>query len=133
MLLSCGKEPISSPAKEQPVVKTVTFQVYAARDYSGTTNQNTQTEVVLKLGTSDNSTGVTTLVWDTTFTSRSLAQYPQNAQMYVVEKTIAVNEQSQTLYGGYSIKYNTDGMLQQEFYGEGMGQGKKTLKLDVSL
>ena len=76
MLLSCGKEPVSSPAKEQPVVKTVTYQVFAARDYSGDYYRNTQVDVKLTVGTIDKRTGVATIVWDTTFPQRSLPLFP---------------------------------------------------------
>jgi hypothetical protein len=133
ILLSCGKEPVPVPAKEQSVIKTITFQVYAARDYSGSAYQNTQADVVLRLGTIDKRTGIATVVWDTTFTPRSIAQYPRHAQMYVVEKSIPVNEQTQSLNGTYGIKYNTDGSLMQEFYSEGLDVGQKSLRLDVSL
>ena len=133
MLLSCGKEPISSPAKEEPVVKTVTYQVFAARDYSGDYYRNTQVDVKLTVGTIDKRTGVATIVWDTTFPQRSLPLFPREAQMYVVEKSIPVYESSHTLNSSYSIKYNTDGLLQQEFFGEGIGQGQKTLRVEVSL
>ena len=133
LLLSCGKEPLPVPAKEQAVIKTITFQVYATRDYSADAYRNTQADVWLRLGTIDKRTGVSTVVWDTTFTPRSLAQYPQHAQMYVVEKSIPVTEQTQTLNGSYGIKYNTDGSLMQRFAGETLDVGQKTLRLDVHL
>lgn len=132
VLLACEKEALPPP-QEQPVVKTITFQVYAARDYSGDYYRNTKADVKLTLGTIDNRTGVSTVVWDTTFSQRSLSLYPQQEQMYVVEKSIPVYERSHTLNASFGVRYDTEGMLQQEFSGEGVGQGQKTLRLDVTL
>jgi hypothetical protein len=133
VLLSCRKEKVYQPEPVLPVVKTITFHVFAAKEYSGTAYSNTQADVVLEIRTVDYRTGAHSIVWDTTFSSRALSLYPQLEQKYIVEKSISVNESTHKLNAGYGIKYNTNGMLQQVGYGEDLSKGVKALRLEADL
>lgn len=121
------------PQPEQPVVKTVTFHVFAQSDYSHPYYLDLKADVVLKLHTIDRRTGAVTMVWDTTFAPRVVSLYPQQAQMYVVEKSIPVLESVHKLNGGYGIKYNYKGGVNQEGYAEDLISGQKTLVLEAAL
>lgn len=133
LLVACGKEPVAPPEPEKLIAKTVTFQVFAAGDYSDPIYANTMAEVNLEISAVDLKTGKSTLVWDTTFNRRSLNLYPQHGAMYVVEKTVPVYERIETINAGYWIRYDTDGQVQQEGSGEGLIQGVKSLRMEVSL
>jgi hypothetical protein len=133
VLLSCQKERLPEPVEEVPSTKTVTFRVYAAKDYSADYYAQTMADITLQLGTIDKGTGLSTLVWDTTFTPRNLVFYPQQDQMYVVEKSVSIKESTHPLNAGFIIRYNTNGMRSMEAFGEGLGSGQKARALDVHL
>jgi hypothetical protein len=133
VLLSCQKERLQQPAEEVPATKTVTFRVYASKDYSADYYAQTMADVTLQLGTIDKRTGITEVAWDTTFTPRSLVLYPQQGQMYVVEKTISIKESTHSLNAGFIIRYNTNGMRSMEAFGEGLGLGQNSRVLGVHL
>lgn len=133
VLVSCRKEPVAPPVAEQPITKTVTFQVFAAKDYSHPIYANAVADVYLGVSAADLKTGKSAIVWDTTFTRRNLNLYPQHSDMYVVEKSIPVYESKEMLNAGYWIRYDTDGMIQQQGSGEGVIRGMKSLRMEVSL
>jgi hypothetical protein len=132
-LVSCGKEKLPPPQPEQPVVKTVTFHVYAHSDYSHPYYLDLKADVVLNLHTINKRTGAITQVWDTTFAPRTVALYPQQTQMYVVEKNLPVLESTHKLNGGYGIKYDYKGSLNQEHYAEDLISGQKNLVVEARL
>lgn len=132
-LLSCQRETVPQPQHEQPVVKTVTFHVFAGEDYSGAHYAQTKADVKLELRMVDLRTGAVVLVWDTAFAARPLSEYPQHGEMYIVEKSYPVLESAHKLNAGYGIKYDTNGMLMQEGYGEDLIQGVKNLRLEADL
>lgn len=133
LLAACGKEPVSPPVAEQPVTKTVTFQVFATEDYSHPVHSNTVADVNLGISSVDLQTGKSTVVWDTTFSRRQLNLFPQHSDMYVVEKSIPVYESTHMLNAGYWTRYDTDGMVKQEGMGEGITRGVNSLRLEVTL
>lgn len=133
LLVACGKEPVKPPVAEQPVTKTVTFQVFAVRDYSYPIYANTLADVHLGISSVDLKTGKSTVVWDTTFSRRQLNLYPQHSDRYVVEKSIPVYESREMLNAGHWVRYDIDGGIRQEGTGEGLIQGVKSLRLDVTL
>ncbi|HEY1115341.1 MAG TPA: hypothetical protein VGE66_17335, partial [Chitinophagaceae bacterium] len=120
LLAACGKEPVKPPVAEQPVTKTVTFQVFAATDYSHPVYASTVVDVNLGISSVDLKTGKSTVVWDTTFLRRQLNLFPQHSDMYVVEKNIPVYESKEMLNAGHWVRYDTDGMVKQEGTGEGL-------------
>lgn len=115
------------------MVKTVTFHVFAGEDYSGAHYAQTKADVKLELRTVDLRTGTVALVWDTAFAARPLSEYPQHGEMYVVEKNYPVLESTHKLVASFGIKYDTNGMLMQEGYGEDLMPGVKTLRLEADL
>lgn len=133
LLAACGKEPVSPPLAEQPVTKTVTFQVFAVKDYSHPVYASTLVDVHLGISSVDLKTGKSTMVWDTTFSQRPLNLYPQHADGYVVEKSIPVYESTHLLHAGHWVRYDIDGGIKQEGMGEGLGQGVKSLRQEVTL
>lgn len=133
LLVSCGKEPIAPPVAEQPVTKTITFEVFAAKDYSPGIYSNVLVDVNLGISIIDKKTGTSTTVWDTTFSRRKLNLYPQQADKYVVEKNIPVLESTQLINVGYWLRYDTDGQIQQQGSGEGVNQWIKNFRQYVAL
>lgn len=133
LLLACQKERLPQPAAEIPATKTVTFRVYATKDYSADHYAQTMADVTLQLGTIDKKTGVTELTWDTTFAPRNLVLYPQRGQMYVVEKSVRIKESTHSLNAGFIIRYHTNGMRSIEAFGEGLSSGENTRVLEVNL
>lgn len=133
VLVACKKEPVKPPTPEQPVTKTITFQVFAGRDYSHPYYADTRADVVLNIHKVNKQNGAITLVWDTTFTPRPLALYPQRKQGFVVQKSIPVRESEHKLNGNYGIRYNTQGALQQEGHAEDVPAGTQGLLLEVGL
>lgn len=133
LLAACGKEPVKPPVAEQPVTKTITFQVFAVKDYSHPIYASTVVDVNLGISSVDLKSGKSTVVWDTTFSRRQLHLYPQHSDRYVVEKTIPVYESKEMLNAGHWVRYNTDGMVKQEGMGEGVIRGVNSLRQDVAL
>ena len=133
VLVSCGKEPVAPPVAEQPVTKPVTFEVFAAKDYSHPIYSNVLVDVNLGISLIDKKTGKSTTVWDTAFSRRNLNLYPQLADKYVVEKIVPVLESTQIINVGYWLRYDTDGQLQQQGSGEGVNQWTKNFRQPVAL
>lgn len=133
VVVSCGKEPVAPPVAEQPVSKTITFEVFAAKDYSDPIYSNVLVDVNLGISIIDKKSGKSTTVWDTTFTRRKLNLYPQQADKYVVEKNVPVLESTQLVHVGYWLRYDTDGQVQQQGSGEGVNQWIKNFRQPVAL
>ena len=133
LLVSCGKEPVAPPVAEQPITKTVTFQVFAVKDYSHPLYTNTTADVYLGVSSVDLKTGKSAIIWDTTFSRRPLNLYPLNSDKYVVEKSFPVYEHKEMLNAGHWTRYETDGMIRQEGSGEGISQGMNSLRMEVAL
>jgi hypothetical protein len=118
---------------EQPVTKTVTFEVFAAKDYSQQIYSNVLVDVNLGISIIDKKTGTSTTVWDTTFSRRNLNLFPQQANRYVVEKNIPVLESTQLVNVGYWLRYDTEGQVQQQGSSEGINQWIKSYRQLVAL
>ena len=131
-LTSCKKDPVEVPLAETPVTKTITFNVYASKDYSDAFYDNALAEVHLEIGKISLKDNSIKTVWDTTYSFRQFKQYPQAAQMIRIEKAVPHFENSELLRVGKVVRYNVGGSPSMEASGEDLHWFEKTKLVTVS-
>ena len=110
----------SSPtvsAAENTSIENVSFVVYKSSDYTSTAyyNASAQLHVVIE---KINATGENTIVWDKTFDSKYLSQYPSVAD--AIKQNVEINtmlKKNEYLVVKYGIIYDSKGSeLQMQNY-----------------
>lgn len=129
---SCKKNPVEIPIAETPVTKTITFNVYTAKDYSDAFYDNAQAEVHLEIGKISLKDNSMKTVWDTTYSFRQFRQYPQAAQMIRIEKAVPHFENSELLRVGKVVRFNVGGASSMEASGEDLHWFEKSKLVTVS-
>lgn len=127
---SCTKHSVESKL-EEPVTKTVSFEVYAAKDYNDPFYDNALAEVKLGIGVLNLKNNTTTVVWDTTFNFRQLKQYPQAAQKIIIDKTLQHLPNSELLQVSKTVRYNVNGTMSMESSGEGVVSTSKLVTVSL--
>lgn len=127
---SCTKQPVEN-ILEEPVTKSVSFEVYAAKDYNDPLYDNALAEITLGIGVLNLKNNTTTVVWDTTFNFRQLKQYPQAAQKIIIDKTLQHLPNSELLQVSKTVRYHVNGQMSMESSGEGVSSTSKTLTVSL--
>jgi hypothetical protein len=128
---SCTKQTPVANKPEQPVTKSVSFEVYAARDYNNPFYDNALAEVKLSVAILNLKTNTTTVVWDTTFNFKQLKQYPQIAQKITIDKTLQHLPNSELLHVSKTVRYNVNGSMSMESSGEGVSSTSKLVTVSI--
>ena len=128
---SCKKQPPLGINLEQPVTKSISFEVYAAKDYNDAFYDNALAEVKLGIGVINLKTNVATVVWDTTFNFRQLKQYPQVGQKILIDKTLQHLPNTELMHVSKTIRYNVNGYLSMESSGEGVTSTGKLVTVSL--
>ena len=128
---SCTKQPPLGINQEQPVTKTVSFEVYAAKDYNDAFYDNALAEVKLGIAVINLKTNVTTVVWDTTYNFRQLKQYPQIGQRILIDKTLQHLPNTELLHVSKTVRYNVNGYMSMESSGEGVTSTSKLVTVSL--
>ena len=133
---ACRKNKPEPPAAP-PVTKQITFDVFAGQDYSGSINSpygykaasvKLTLEKIIKKGSDIQA------VWDTTFTYRSLTEFPLRPHQYRVQKGVPVVEAKEALSVKYEIWYGSLYNPPQPFgYRAVLEPGQNSLNINVAL
>jgi hypothetical protein len=132
LFTGCTKEPGNEIAEVAPVNKKMIFQVFAGKDYSATTYDNTQTNLTLNIVSINLKTGATTQLWDTTLNG-DLRSFPPATQKIQFEKVFGVKENESQLHVAYSVRYNQNGLIQQTAKFESIAKGVNIFLQTVDL
>ncbi len=107
LVTSCKKKP-EFKGTESPVSKAIEFRVAQAADYSAPVYDGVQAEVRLTVAKESLQNGTTVVLWDTTFSMRSLRQYPAfNTPLNVLKQFNGILESREALRVSRIIRYST--------------------------
>ena len=133
VVTSCTEK---EPAIVLPTVsKTIQFQVGRGRDYSLPVYQGWKANVVLTISRESFADGKSAIVWDTTFHYRSMQDFPEIADPFVIRKTIdGVVESKETIRVSRVLSFiNTEQQRSQSASGETIPSGTKFSLFTVEL
>lgn len=103
---ACKKKP-EYKGTESPVSKAIEFRVAQAADYSAPAYDGVQAEVRLSVAKENQQNGTTAVLWDTTFSMRSLRLYPAfNAPLTVLKQFNGILESRESLRVSRIIRYS---------------------------
>ena len=132
LVISCQKEkPLPPP--ETPVQKLVAYHIFAAKDYSDPIYQNVLADLRLQVHVIDFKTGAMKLVWDSTFSTRKLTEFPSSDHKLVLTKSFPVLNSREKLNGAYSVRYNDNGQIKQEAFSDEAGPGTTAILIEADL
>jgi hypothetical protein len=121
-LFSCKKDK-KKVVPEIPVQKKVSYHIFAAKDYSTSDLKEATADLRLLIQKINYKTGEITLLWDSSFSTRKLTDYPFYDQKIVVQKAFTVMNSHEKLNGSFSVKYLYSGLVQQTGRGSDAGPG----------
>lgn len=130
-VVACKKEKVTPP--EIPVQKIVEYHIFAAKDYSAPAYQNTTASLRLQINIINYKTGEMTLVWDSTFSTQKLIEFPSYNNKIIIKKTVPVLDSHQKLNGSYSVRYNINGHIKQEGFSDEAVPGVTAVLLEADL
>ncbi|HEV7332887.1 MAG TPA: hypothetical protein VGN63_17740 [Flavisolibacter sp.] len=128
----CKQEkPILAP--EKPQEKKVVYEIFAARNYTGTQVENVKAELRLQMRIINYQTGAQSLVWDSILPVRRIADFPLYDNRFIVEKMYPVLNSHQKLNGSYSIIYRDGETISQAGSSDEAGPGTDAITLQADL
>ena len=131
---SCSKDnDVTVP--ETPTSKSVQLRIFQAQDYSAPRFNGVQAELKISLARENKRTGAATVVWDTTFTMRSLRDYPATSTPLVLTRTANnIFESRELLRVSRSIRYlNPDNSTSMNGRGETVPEGTRDARFDINI
>lgn len=131
---SCSKDN-ETTVPETPTSKSVRFRIFQAQDYSAPRFDGVQAELRISLARENKRTGATTVAWDTTFTMRSLRNFPATTTPLELTRTVSnIFESREVLRVSRSIRYlNPDNSTSMNGRGETVPEGTREARFDISL
>lgn len=117
----------------EPVDKTITYKIYAARDYSPAQYDNTWHTLKLEVRAIDLKTGNPTIIWDSTIGPNDLQLYPKFGDTITIQRTFTMIEEVEKINAGVAVAYNQNGQLQAKGHNEDLSKGQTSLKMMVDL
>ena len=121
------------PAPEKPQQKNVTYELFAARNYTGTQVEDTKAAVRLQMRIINYRTGEQSLVWDSILPVRRIADFPLYDNKISVQKTYPVLNSYQKLNGSFSVIYRDGEFISQQGKSDEAGPGTDTIHLQVDI
>jgi hypothetical protein len=117
---SCYKKP--EQHSEIPVTKTVQFQIGKVNNYSEPIFNDLKVELKLSVAKESSLDGKVLAAWDTTFTLRSIHDYPAISTPIVITRQINdLRQSNQVIRVSRVIKYvNSANQISQNAFGEVM-------------
>lgn len=111
-LLACTKSEIKAPTPTA-VSKTIKFEIGRLTDYSNPNYNNMQVDIILDISLQDNNNSSYTKLWDTTYSIRTVFDYPLITQPMMLEKT-AVNPDpnKKIMKASYNLRFWKDNIIQ---------------------
>jgi hypothetical protein len=128
---SCKKSK-TQDVREMAVIKKIRFHVFGVKDYSDARYDKFKAEVWLQVRKT-NYTGEVILLWDTVFSNRKIADFPQYANKIEIEKSYPVFESKDQLSASYSVIYDFDGMKSQAAASDYVGRGLTEILQEIGL
>jgi hypothetical protein len=129
--IGCNKK--SAVPSEVPVSKKIEYHIFAAKDYSAPIYANVKTGVTLQIRRIDYKTGDMELLWDTSFVTRNIVDFPQYVNKIVIQKFYPVFESKEKLNGSVSVRYNDSGYISQEAWSDDVVPGEMFTLLEAHL
>ncbi|HEU0109536.1 MAG TPA: hypothetical protein VFQ73_01615 [Flavisolibacter sp.] len=129
LLISCQKDEV---VPELPVEKTVTYTVYAEKDYSGSFYNNAKGQLELTIAKITGN-GTTQVLWDTVFAWRNLVDYPAFQNRVILQKKFSILDSKEKLQVSYIRKYDQNGALSLTGTGEPVANGNTSFSYDVPM
>ena len=118
---------------ENPATKKVEYHVFAAKDYSHPIYANVKAELRLQIRKINYKTGETELLWDSSFATKNITEFPQYAGKIIIQKFYPVYESKEKLNGSYSVTYDDGGYISQEGYADDVVPGEMSTLLEADL
>ncbi len=115
------------------MIKDVTYRVFATKDYSEPIYAGIQVELRLQARIINYKTGEMTLVWDSTFSTRKLTDFPQEGNAVVIKKAFPVLDSHQKLNGSFSVRYKDGEYVTQQAGSDEAGPGKTNILMETHL
>jgi hypothetical protein len=132
ILAACKQEkPVREP--ETPQQKKAVFEIFAARNYTGTLVEKVKAELRLQVRIINYQTGEQKLVWDSICPMRSIAEFPLYDNRLTVEKSYPVLNSHQKLNASYSINYRDRNTINQAGSSDEAGPGTDAVKLEADI
>ena len=132
-LTACNKDQIDPVPAEVPVEKTVTYSVYAERDYSSNYYLNAKGFLELTVAKISENGTKTQVLWDTVFAWRKLADFPEFQNRVILQKNFSILDSKEKLQVSVVRKYDFNGALSQSAMGEPASNGTVAIKYDVAM
>ena len=129
--IGCNKQTPVPP--ETPVSKKIEYHIFAAKNYSAPVYANVKADVRLQIRRINYKTGDMQLLWDTSFITRSIADFPQYVNKIVIQKFYPVLESKEKLNGSVSVRYNDSGYISQEAWSDDVVPGEMFTLLEAHL
>lgn len=117
----------------EPVDKTVTYKIFAAKDYSPEQFDNTWHTINLVVRAIDLKSGNPTIIWDTTIGPNDLQLFPKFGDTLTIQRTFTMIEEVEKINAGVGVSYNQNGQVQATGQNEDLSKGQTTLKMMVDL
>lgn len=132
LLIACKKKP-TEIVPENSITKKVEYKVFAAKDYSAPLYANIKADLRLQIRKINFRTGETQLLWDSSFATKYLTEFPQAINKIIIEKYFPVFESKEKLNGSFVIKYDDSGYISQFGHGDDVVPGEMSTLLEVHL
>ena len=109
------------------------FTVYAGADFTHPFYDNAKGQVELSIAKISDKGTVTKVLWDTVFSWRQLAVYPQFQNKINIRKEFSVLDSKEKLQVSFMRKYNVNGSFSQTATGAPAPEGNASMQYDVEL
>ena len=104
-LIACEKRS-DDLLTEKPVLKKAELHIHASESYTQPWLDSVNASIYIAITKSNKATTASQVIWDTTFASRPLKQYPLLPQKFLIEKRIPVFEPTERVEVAYTIWYD---------------------------
>lgn len=134
LAFSCKKKP-EYRGTETPVNKAVEFRIAQAGDYTAPVYDGVLAELKLTIAKENLQTGTNTVLWDTTFSMRSLRQYPAaTSPLKLTKQFNGIMESKESLRMSRIIRYmNGANNVWMNAKGESIPSLTPLSRFDISL
>ena len=131
-LMACHKECLEL-IQENPVTKKLEYHIFAAKDYSAPVYAHIKVDVRLQIRKMNYKTGDMELLWDSSFATKNITDYPQYMNKTIIQKFYPVYESKEKLNASYVIKYDDNGYISQQALADDVVPGEMSTSLEVNL
>ena len=117
----------------EPVDKTITYKIFAARDYSPQQYENTWHTIKLEVRAIDLKSGNPTIIWDSTIGPHDLQLFPEFGDTITIQRTFTMIEEVEKINAAAGVSYDQNGRVQANGRNEDFLKGQTSLKMMIDL